>query len=136
MLANCIMSGSHPWEKGSATLMPLVFPVLQATQSVTWTCRGGSHALVHALCSCFAYHGGRLFTGCPVDKFIMEGDAVNRQSVVERLLVDDRFEAAEERCRILAGFVRWGETVTPDGYRVAGAGLCREYPLEDWATGG
>jgi phytoene dehydrogenase-like protein len=76
VLANCIMSGSHPWEKGSATLMPLVFPALQATHSATWTCRGGSHALVHALCSCFAAHGGRLFTGCPVDKFVMEGNAV------------------------------------------------------------
>ena len=76
VLANCIMSGSHPWEKGSATLMPIVFPVLQTIHSATWTCRGGSHALVHALCSCFAYHGGRLFTGCPVEKFVMEGDAV------------------------------------------------------------
>jgi phytoene dehydrogenase-like protein len=76
VLANCIMSGSHPWEKGSATLMPIIFPVLQSIHSATWTCRGGSHALVHALCSCFASHGGRLFTGCPVEKFVMEGDAV------------------------------------------------------------
>ena len=76
VLANCIMTGSHPWERGSATLMPVVFPVLQSTHSATWTCRGGSHALVHALASCFAYHGGRLFTGCPVDKFVMEGDSV------------------------------------------------------------
>jgi phytoene dehydrogenase-like protein len=76
VLANCIMTGSHPWERGSATLMPVVFPVLQATHSATWTCRGGSHALVHALCSCFAAHGGRLFTGCPVDKLVMDGDAV------------------------------------------------------------
>ena len=73
-LANSIMSGSHPWERGMSALMPIVFPVLQCTQSVTWTCRGGSHALVHALCSAFAAAGGRLFTGCPVDKIIMEGD--------------------------------------------------------------
>lgn len=76
VLANSIMSGSHPWERGMAALMPIVFPVLQCTQSVTWTCRGGSHALVHALCSAFAAAGGRLFTGCPVDKFVMNGDEV------------------------------------------------------------
>ncbi len=74
VLANCIMSGSHPWEGGMATLMPIIFPILQCVQSVTWTCRGGSHALTHALCSAFAAHGGRLFTGCPVDTIIMEGD--------------------------------------------------------------
>ncbi|MGH0035641.1 MAG: carboxylesterase/lipase family protein [Myxococcota bacterium] len=66
----------------------------------------------------------------------MESDAVNRHGVVERLLSDDRFEDAEERCRILAAFVRWGETLTPDGYRSAGAGLCRDYPLQDWVAGG
>jgi phytoene dehydrogenase-like protein len=74
VLANCIMAGSHPWDRGMSTLMPIVFPVQQAIHSVTWTCRGGSHALVHALCSCFAAHGGRLFSGCPVDEIIMEGD--------------------------------------------------------------
>jgi phytoene dehydrogenase-like protein len=74
ILANCIMAGSHPWDRGMSALMPIVFPIMQAVQSVTWTCRGGSHALVHALASCFAYHGGRMFTGCPVDEMIMEGD--------------------------------------------------------------
>jgi len=76
VLGNCIMSGSHPWERGMSTLMPIIFPVLQSLHSATWTCRGGSHALVHALCSCFAAHGGRLFTGCPVDKLLMDGDQV------------------------------------------------------------
>ncbi len=75
-LANCVMSGSHPWERGLTTVMPLVFPILQCVQSVTWTCRGGSHALTHALCSAFAAAGGRLFTGCPVEQFTMEGDEV------------------------------------------------------------
>jgi phytoene dehydrogenase-like protein len=56
------------------TLMPIIFPILQSVQSVTWTCRGGSHSLTHALCSAFAAHGGRLFTGCPVDQIIMDGD--------------------------------------------------------------
>ncbi|MBW2421277.1 MAG: NAD(P)/FAD-dependent oxidoreductase [Deltaproteobacteria bacterium] len=72
ILGNCIMAGSHPWDRGMATLMPIVFPIMQSIQSVTWTCRGGSHSLVHALASCFAYHGGRMFTGCPVDKMIVE----------------------------------------------------------------
>lgn len=76
VLANSIMSGSHPWERGMNALMPVIFPVLQCTQSVTWTCRGGSHSLVHALCSAFAAAGGRLFTGCPVDTFVMDGDEV------------------------------------------------------------
>ena len=49
ILGNCIMAGSHPWDRGMAALMPIVFPIMQAIQSVTWTCRGGSHALVHAL---------------------------------------------------------------------------------------
>ncbi|MBW2444350.1 MAG: NAD(P)/FAD-dependent oxidoreductase [Deltaproteobacteria bacterium] len=74
VLANCIMAGSHPWDRGMSALMPIIFPVLQSVHSATWTCRGGSHSLVHALASCFAYHGGRLFSGCPVDEMIMEGD--------------------------------------------------------------
>jgi phytoene dehydrogenase-like protein len=95
ILGNCIMSGSHPWDKGMSTLMPLVFPVMQAVQSVTWTCRGGSHALVHALASCFAYHGGKMFTGCPVERMIMQGDEV--QGIV--LSKDAIFPEAEVRAR-------------------------------------
>jgi phytoene dehydrogenase-like protein len=74
VLANCIMSGSHPWDRGMSTMMPVIFPLLQSIHSATWTCRGGSHSLVHALASCFAHHGGRLFSGCPVDRIILEGD--------------------------------------------------------------
>ena len=72
VLANCVTAGAHPWEKGPNTVMPIMFPILQCVQSVTWTARGGSHAITHALCSAFAAHGGRLFTGCPVDQIIME----------------------------------------------------------------
>jgi phytoene dehydrogenase-like protein len=72
VLTNCVTAGAHPWEKGPNTVMPIVFPILQCVQSVTWTARGGSHAVTHALCSAFAAHGGRLFTGCPVDQIIME----------------------------------------------------------------
>lgn len=75
ILANCIMSGAHPWEGGMNALMPVIFPVLECTQSVTWTARGGSHAITHALCSAFAAHGGRLFTGCPVDRIVLDGGA-------------------------------------------------------------
>jgi len=96
VLGNCIMTGSHPWEKGSATLMPLIFPALQATHSATWTCRGGSHALVHALCSCFAHHGGRLFTGCPVDKFIMDGDQVKGVALSEHAVFPEAEVYAKE----------------------------------------
>jgi len=76
ILSNCIMMGMHPWERGVGTFMPIMFPVIQSVTSATWTARGGSHAVTHALCSCFAAHGGHLYTGCPVDKFIMEGDEV------------------------------------------------------------
>lgn len=89
VLTNCVMSGSHPWENGFATLMPLVFPILQCTQSVTWTCRGGSHALTHALCSAFAAHGGHLFTGCPVDSFVMDGDEVKGVALSEHAAYPD-----------------------------------------------
>ena len=96
VLGNCCMVGSHPWEKGPATLMPLIFPALQATHSATWTCRGGSHSLVHALCSCFAAHGGRLFTGCPVDKFIMEGDQVKGVALSEHAVFPEATVMAKE----------------------------------------
>jgi phytoene dehydrogenase-like protein len=72
VLANCVTAGAHPWEKGPNTVMPIIYPILQCVQSVTWTSRGGSHAITHALCSAFAAHGGRLFTGCPVDQIILE----------------------------------------------------------------
>jgi phytoene dehydrogenase-like protein len=68
---------------------------MQAIQSVTWTCRGGSHALVHALASCFAYHGGKMFTGCPVERMTLEGDEV--QGIV--LSKDAIFPEAEVRAR-------------------------------------
>ena len=76
LLANAVMMGALPWHTGEDAFMAVLFPVIQAINSTTWTCRGGSHAVTHALCSCFAAHGGRLFTGCPVDEFIMEGDEV------------------------------------------------------------
>lgn len=95
ILGNCIMSGSHPWERGMATLMPLVFPIMQAIQSVTWTCRGGSHSLVHALASCFAHHGGKMFTGCPVDRILMQGDEVQGIALSKHAV----FPEAEVRAR-------------------------------------
>jgi phytoene dehydrogenase-like protein len=76
LLTNGVMMGALPWNRGEDALMSLIFPIIQAINSSTWTARGGSHAVTHALCSCFAAHGGRLFTGCPVDSFIMDGDEV------------------------------------------------------------
>jgi phytoene dehydrogenase-like protein len=95
VLANCIMAGSHPWDRGMSTLMPLVYPVLQSVHSPTWTCRGGSHALTHALCSCFAAHGGKLFSGCPVDRIVLEGDAAKGVVLSEHAV----FPEAEVRAR-------------------------------------
>jgi phytoene dehydrogenase-like protein len=74
LLTNGVMMGALPWNRGEDAVMSVVFPVIQAINSSTWTCRGGSHAVTHALCSCFAAHGGRLFSGCPVDRILMEGD--------------------------------------------------------------
>ncbi|MBW2400429.1 MAG: NAD(P)/FAD-dependent oxidoreductase [Deltaproteobacteria bacterium] len=76
LLTNGVMMGALPWNRGEDALMSVIFPIIQAINSSTWTARGGSHAVTHALCSCFAAHGGRLFTGCPVDSFIMDGDEV------------------------------------------------------------
>jgi len=76
LLSNGVMMGALPWNRGEDALMSVIFPIIQAVNSSTWTARGGSHAVTHALCSCFAAHGGRLFTGCPVDSFIMDGDEV------------------------------------------------------------
>lgn len=95
ILGNCIMSGSHPWDRGMATLMPLVFPIMQAIQSVTWTCRGGSHSLVHALASCFAHHGGKMFTGCPVDRILMQGEEAQGIALSKHAV----FPEAEVRAR-------------------------------------
>jgi len=95
VLSNCIMAGSHPWEKGMSTLFPLVFPIMECVHSVTWTARGGSHAITHALCSCFAAHGGRLFSGCPVDKIIFEGDEARGVVLSEHAA----FPEAEVRAR-------------------------------------
>jgi len=72
LLTNGVMLGALPWHRGEDALMSLIFPVIQAVNSSTWTCRGGSHALTHALCSCFAAHGGRLYTGCPVERIEMD----------------------------------------------------------------
>jgi phytoene dehydrogenase-like protein len=38
------------------------------------TATGGSHALTHALVKCFLSHGGEIWTTCPVDKILMEGE--------------------------------------------------------------
>jgi para-nitrobenzyl esterase len=65
----------------------------------------------------------------------MEGDAVDRQVVVDRLVADPRFESAEERCAVLASFVRWGRSLSEEGYRTLAGGLCREHRLETMLGG-
>ncbi len=95
VLANCVMVGSHPWERGPNAVMPVVFPVLQCVESVTWTARGGSHAVTHALCSAFAEAGGRLFTGCPVSRILMEDGVATGVALSEHAAFPD----AEVRAR-------------------------------------
>ncbi len=124
VLTNCLMAGAHPWDHGMTTLLPVVFPVLQCLQSVTWTCRGGSHALTHALCSAFASHGGHLFTGCPVESFVMDGDAVTGVALSEHA----SFPNAEVRAR--------RAVVSNLSCHPTFLGLIGEEKLPDWVRDG
>jgi len=96
LLSNGVMMGALPWNRGEDAIMSVIYPVIQALNSSTWTARGGSHAVTHALCSCFAAHGGRLFTGCPVERFVMEGDDVKGVALSEHAV----YPEAEVRARL------------------------------------
>lgn len=72
VLANCIMAGFHPWEKGMNAVMPITYPVASPVHSFTWTCKGGAHMLTHTLVRCLNFYQGKVFASCPVDKIIME----------------------------------------------------------------
>ncbi len=124
VLTNCIMAGAHPWEGGMTTLMPIIFPILQCVQSVTWTARGGSHAVTHALCSAFAAYGGHLFTGCPVESIIMEGDEAKGVVLSEHA----SFPSAEVRAR--------RAVVSDLSCHPTFLGLIGEDKLPDWVSEG
>lgn len=70
--ANCVMAGYHPWERGIASIMPIMYPVTSPVHSYTWTCKGGSHMLTHTLVRCANFYGAKVFATCPVDKIIVE----------------------------------------------------------------
>lgn len=67
-----ITAGWHPWHKTITSYLPLLLPVKTLITSLSWTCKGGSHALTHALVRCLAHYGGKIFTACPVEKIIVE----------------------------------------------------------------
>jgi phytoene dehydrogenase-like protein len=68
-----IMSGTHPWEKRISAIYPIMTPFLMGPIcSPAYTPRGGSHAVTHALARCFTHYGGKLLTGCPVQKIIVD----------------------------------------------------------------
>ena len=68
-----IMAGINPWHKTISALMPITLPfMLGPVFSPSYTARGGSHAVTHSLARCFTHYGGRIFTGCPVQKITVE----------------------------------------------------------------
>jgi phytoene dehydrogenase-like protein len=73
MLSMTIMAGMHPWEKTISALTPITLPcTLGPVANPAYTARGGSHAVTHALARCFTHYGGKIFTGCPVQKIIVD----------------------------------------------------------------
>jgi phytoene dehydrogenase-like protein len=64
-----ILGGTHLWDKGHVgLLLPLILPSIFGG----YMSRGGSHAVAHALCRCFAHYGGSFFPNCPVEKITIE----------------------------------------------------------------
>jgi len=61
--------GISPWYREGGNMAP-IFGL--GSFFFRWHCRGGSHALPHALARCFLHHGGKLFQGCPVEKIIVD----------------------------------------------------------------
>jgi phytoene dehydrogenase-like protein len=68
-----IMAGVHPWEKTISAMYPIMLTMtLGPVGNPCYTARGGTHAVTHALARCFAHYGGKIFTGCPVQKIIVD----------------------------------------------------------------
>ena len=73
MLSMTIMAGVHPWEKTISAMYPIMLTMtLGPVGNPCYTARGGTHAVTHALARCFAHYGGKIFTGCPVQKIIVD----------------------------------------------------------------
>lgn len=72
LLTGAVMGGAEPWEKGTALGQTLIRPFMGPVSANGYNCRGGSHALTHALARCFIHYGGSLYQACPVEKIIVE----------------------------------------------------------------
>ena len=69
LYASTLVGGeSMLWSKGR----PPLGLATRGTMATLFTCRGGSHALTHALVRCLCQYGGSIFTSCPVTKIIIE----------------------------------------------------------------
>ena len=62
----------------------------------------------------------------------MSSDSVTFESVIERLVADDRFTSWEERCEILSGYLWPGDDgLSEERFRSIGDGACRDFPVEN-----
>ena len=57
-------------------------------------------------------------------------DQIDQNYVFARAAKDPRLLNDEERCRIYRNFVQWSESLTVDGYKEIGEGMCAAWPLE------
>lgn len=59
----------------------------------------------------------------------LSGDTVTRQSVIDAVASDPRFETVEERCEVYGGLAAFGRSLSVDEYREVLDGACAEIPL-------
>lgn len=57
-------------------------------------------------------------------------DQIDQNDVFARAAKDPRLLNDEERCRIYRNFAQWSESLTVDGYKEIGEGMCAAWPLE------
>ena len=57
-------------------------------------------------------------------------DQIDQNYVFARAAKDPRLLNDEERCRIYRNFVQWSESLTVDGYKEIGEGMCAAWPLD------
>jgi hypothetical protein len=62
----------------------------------------------------------------------MAPGVLTRESVLEQIAADPRFETELERCRLYQSFVRWGATLSPAEYSRIEDGICLAYPLDEF----
>ncbi len=61
---------------------------------------------------------------------------LTRDSVLEMIAKDERFETDRQRCALYYSFVQWGAQLSETGYESIDGGACASYPLSDypWKT--